>query len=84
MQKVVTIPKIITPTSSSEVQRKESCQGSGAAKTPVPTETNSRPSLDKLKRAKPKDVKASQTAPSGCRRKPVSASSAGGRCSKQS
>ena len=32
MQKVVTIPKIITLTSSSGVQRKESCQGSGATK----------------------------------------------------
>ena len=84
MQKVVTIPKIITPTSSSGVQRKESCQGSRTTKTPVPTETNSWPSLDKLKRAKPKDVKTSQSAPSGCRRKPVLSSSAGGRCSKQS
>ena len=71
LQKVVTIPKIITPTSSSGVQRRESCQGSGATKTPVPTETNSWPSLNKLKRAKPKDVKTSQSAPSGCRRKPV-------------
>ena len=67
MQKVVTIPKIMTQTSSSGVQRKESCQGSGATKTPVPTETKSWPSLDKLKRAQPKDDKTSQSAPSSCR-----------------
>ena len=40
MKKVVTIPKIVTPTSS---PGKESYQGFGAAKTPIPTETKSQP-----------------------------------------